>query len=355
MNGDDKKRSELLETMLSAAKLREPVQNALAQLFPKAETVLRTFVPRESDDRNGRKRQRRLSEKDFAPAYFRLDPQPASWSRSEIESILNSADPGQALTEVESRVRASTQQDRSRLRRTFLEALDGAFDVRRPFSLDWFRALVDFAPSYVAARDDAARLWYTFDNADRLRWVVIHALRVLLPENRAQLILAVIPQAADVSLLCDVVRTIARDRHEQGAKDELENTSFGDSTETIRSLLLERVRSLAQSNQIWMQSQPDRLLWFWWGCDLEAEVKEFTKRAMNTEEGLRGLLDVAVSLVQSSEGDYEHVGYSSWSRIVDLEELAQRAKNLMAASNESDRRLAQRFLDALEKGRKDPF
>lgn len=355
MDKDKKQFDELLENTLGRANSREAAGSALAQLFPKAEAALRTYVPRESETRNERKREHRLSEKDFAAAYFRLDPQPASWSRAEIDGVLNSADPSQGLENVEKRVSAAPERDRPRLRRMFLEALDGAFGVRRPFNLAWFKALVDFAPSYIAARDETTQFLYTFDNADRLRWVLIHALQGLLPEARAQLMLAIIPQSADISILCDIFRTIARDLHEGGAKDELQATSFGDLSEIIGKNLLARVRALAQTNQIWSQSQPDRILWFWWGRNCETEVYAFTKTAMKTEEGLRGLLNVPVSFVHSTAGDYEHINISSWTRIIDLDDLADRAKKLEFSSDEADQRLARRFLNALEKGRADPI
>jgi hypothetical protein len=355
MNGDDKKFNGLLETMLSGAKSREAVRSALAQLFPKAEKALRTYVPDDSDDRNERKRQRRLSEKDFAAVYFRLDPQPASWSRSEIGTILNSTNPAEALNEVESRVNSAPENDRPRMRRLFLEALDGAFGVRRPFNLDWFKALVDAGPSFIAMGDHTTQFLYTFDNSDRLRWILIHALDGLLPENRAQLMQGIIPEARDISLLCDIFRTIARDLHKQGAKDERQTPSFGDSTESIREALLARVRELARTNQIWSQSQPDRILWFWWGSDRQIEVNEFTDRAMDSGDGLRGLLHVTIGVVRSTEGDYENVNSSSWSKIVDLNKLAERAGTLKSSPDEADQRLAERFLNALDRGRKDPF
>jgi hypothetical protein len=355
MNGDEKKLADLLENVLSRAKSREPAKNAVAQLFPRAEAGLRTYVPRDSGARGERKRQHRISEKDFALAYFRLDPQPATWSRSEIDLVLNSPDPFKALGDVQERVNGAREGERPRLRRLFLEALDGSFNVRRPLSLAWLRALLEFAPSFVAAVDESTVFLYTFDNADRLRWIIIHAFEGLLPENRAALMLAVIPETKDVSILCDVVRTIVRDQHAKGAGDERSSAGFDESTDAVRDVLLDRVRSLAQSNQIWAQSQPDRILWFWWGCDLEAEVREFTTRAMNTDEGIRGLLNATVTLVHSTEGNYEHVAVSSWSKIIDLDRLASYASAWRSRSNESDRGLAERFLKALEEGKKRPI
>jgi hypothetical protein len=77
---------------------------------------------------------------------------------------------------------------------------------------------------------------------------------------------------------------------------------------------------------------------------------------MSTLEGLRGLLSVTVTLVRSSSGDYEHVNFSSWSKVVNLDELADRANKLRTSSpEEADQRRAERFLKALDAGRKGPF
>jgi hypothetical protein len=40
------------------------------------------------------------------------------------------------------------------LRRLFLEALDGAFGVLRPFNLNWLLALLDLGKRYIIAGDE---------------------------------------------------------------------------------------------------------------------------------------------------------------------------------------------------------
>jgi hypothetical protein len=154
MSDESKRFAETLQAILRLAKSTEGARYALAQLFPKVESQLRTFVPSGSMDSTERKRQHRISERDFAPAYFRLDPQPAAWSRSEIETILNAAEPAEAVAMPEKRVNAASENDRPRLRRLFLEALDGAFGVLRPFNLNWLLALLDLGKRYIIAGDE---------------------------------------------------------------------------------------------------------------------------------------------------------------------------------------------------------
>jgi hypothetical protein len=354
--GDEKEQfREMLNAILDRAKVRDAARYALAQLFPKAEKELETYVPEETLERGERKRQRRISERDFAPAYFRLDPQPAAWGHSEIETILDSTNPAGAFAVVETRIAAATEKDRPRLRRLFLEALDGAFGVRRPFNLQWLQAILDASPQYVVSRYQTPQFLISIDNADRIRWIIVHALEQIPADGWRNLLVPVIESVRDISVLCDLVRGLAGDIHPDGAKTH-RPAAFQDSSEEVRDQLLDRVRRLAVTNQIWSQALPGEILWFWWGCNLEGEVKSFTSDAMKTVEGLRGLLNVTVSLVRSSSGDYEHVRYSTWSKIVNLEILEDNAHRIKVSStDESDRNLAERFLKALDKGRSSRF
>src|SRR5262249_41281905 len=66
----------------------------LAFLFPKIQAILETYASTGiSTSRERRRTSPRLSERSFALGYFRLAPQPASWGRSEIESILDAGEP----------------------------------------------------------------------------------------------------------------------------------------------------------------------------------------------------------------------------------------------------------------------
>jgi hypothetical protein len=85
-------------------------------------------------------------------------------------------------------------------------------------------------------------------------------------DGRSNLLLPAIQRAADISILCDLVRSLAGDRHPDGAQSERESAAFGDSTDIIRDELLARVRALAATNQIWIQAQPAHVIWFWWGA-----------------------------------------------------------------------------------------
>jgi hypothetical protein len=203
--------------------------------------------------------------------------------------------------------------------------LNGAFGSSRPFTQDWFDAILAASPWFSSHIDSLHGALFETSNADRIRWLLVSALETVELPKRAEMMIDAIRSAQDITVLCDLVRTVIRDLHPEGAVDVPDGWSFVESDATaIRTALLHRVRNMAQTGEIWSQADPRQILWFWWGSNLEAEVQDFTRTALATSIGTRGLLDVVVSKVRSSAGDYEHVNKSA-GRIINLDALAIRA------------------------------
>jgi hypothetical protein len=165
--------------------------------------------------------------------------------------------------------------------------------------------------------------------------------------QRVELLKKAIETATDLTVLCDVVRGLIGDKNPEGARDRSERSGIGTDAGAIRTKLLYRVRALAFTSEIWSQARPSHLLWFWWGCELQGEVLDFTISAMETKAGLLGLLDAAIGMVtSSSEGTFERVNKDMWSKIVDIGRLTSKAEKLKMSSEERERDIAIRFLNA---------
>lgn len=355
MTDDDEAFRERIEAVLKGAKQPDAARNILSLLFPKAESVLKTYVETSSADASGRKRSRRISESEFSPSYFGLDPQPLVWTKAEIDQIINSGDPASMLFDAQRRIELAPENERPRLRSIFLDALNGAFEGAHPFTVKWLKALVDVSPYFITNPDYEPEM-FGIDNFQRLRWIIRSGFERVDPNPRFEAFADVIPQSRDLTLLCDYVRTYTPDWNPKGGTREVSGGPyFGGRDKELRRLLLDQVKSLASSKAIWSQADPGRLLWFWWSCDQEDEVKEFTSAALEDPDGLRSLFRAALSLVRSSGGNYQSVS-RGWSSIVNLDDLAARAKILDdSRSSSEDRALAQVFLAALDRGRKSDF
>lgn len=351
MPEQDEKLRRRIEDALKTARRPDAGRNALSLLFPRAAKALDSPMPYGDADLPARRRQRRISVDDFAAAYFRLDPQPATWGRSEIESILSDASPDEALQSIQERIDAAAEPDRARLRRFFVDDLSSAFGPNRPFTPDWLLAITNAAPQYIRARDQfpPGILWA--DNSQRLASAVQSAFNPMTPSDRSTVLLKAVPEARDVTVLCLVVRGVIGDKRSDGAQKSEKNRAFFADPDSIRDALIERIRMLVAADLFWHQADPAVILWFWWGCDLADEVRAFTNQAMTDHVGLSSLLEVPVRRVQSTVGDYDSVNRESWSKVVDLDTLEQHARlMLQEESSDEGRKRAQRFLDALARG-----
>ncbi|HZL60286.1 MAG TPA: hypothetical protein VFC38_11390 [Stellaceae bacterium] len=344
---DDKKLQDKISEGLRNAQQSDAARYALAMLFPKVGELLKTYVSR-ANTLIERRQKRRMSLSEFTGSYFHLDPQKATWARTEIDSVLNQTDPRESLKRIMDRIRVADERDRPRLRRLFLEQLDGAFSLERPFTLEWLQSIIQFSPEFIRARDQVVVFLFPTENLDRLRRLVVHALEATSLEERIVLFKGTISTATDITLLCEVFRAVAGDKNPSGSTKYHKPATLGNETEPVREILLTKIRYFAESGEIWTQADPLHVLWCWWSSVISAEVPEFIGRAIGDPTGLRTLLHITVSLVRSSDGNYEQVSREMWSKIVDLELLKKLANDLLAKGTENDRTLAQRFLSALK-------
>lgn len=347
---DSKQLKEDIESLISAARDREAGRKALAILFPKAEGLLKAYVYSGPDDIHERKQQRRISIPEFAPQYFRLTPSPAHWSRSEIERILTQSDPSTLIEDIKKKITVAVDYERPRLRRRLLEQIESAFGPNRSLTAPWLSFLVSISSSFIKARDEVTIALFPDENADRLRRIVLRGLISPPPAERSALFKAIIPEAKDISLLCDVYRAIEDDVQESDhTRNHQSEVTLGPEAQSVRTMLVARVESLTASQEIWAQAQPARILWFWYGSGREKDVRNFTDKAIQDVVGLRALLEVPISLVRSSNGNYEQVA-QYWNKIVNLQSLADEALQILQESrSEADRQLAQRFINALNR------
>ncbi|SEN60712.1 hypothetical protein [Bradyrhizobium sp. OK095] len=348
MNDRDDELRKRVELQLSDTKNAEAAKNALALLFPSIERVLQTYVPSDRDVKF-QKTNRRISQKDFSHAYFSLNPESATWGRTEFERLIEEG-PEVAFAALEDRTSKSSASDQAKLRKLFLELLDAAFSTTVEFTQLWLDQIIAGSAKLLRQRDRSTESLFAFDNEDRLRWLITNALEKLPVERKVELLKNSIVAASDLTVLTDVIRGIVGDKNPDGVQDRSSRSSLGEEAEDVREKLLRKIKYLAGWGRFWRQARPGQLLWFWWGCDLKEEVQTFTTMSMKSRIGLLGLLEAPISVVTSTAGSFERVNRASWSKIVDIDALTERAKKLSESSaSQRERELAVRFLNAVDR------
>lgn len=352
MAEENKELAASLKELTDAAKNPEGARNILAMLFPKADQVLETYISNEQGNQYALKRQRRISQQEFASTYFRLDPVPISWSRSELEELFKLG-PQRALDAVEARVEKYDEKDNARLRRQFLEFLTAALSQRGAFSSEWFYRLMMVSPMYILRRERKPWDLLSDDGFMIFDRLLFQALRPLSPDERYLLIVEKLSQLEDLSVFAGFFRSAAGDTNPDGSRTK-DVPFFGARTEELRDQLVAMVRQLALSGQFWDQISPVQLLWFWWGANHEEEVREFLLKSMHDPTTLERVLDASISPVVSSAGNYERVS-RSFERLIDLNVLKERALDLLDRAPNENTTTVTRFLRALERSESSSF
>ncbi|MBY5655694.1 hypothetical protein HFO32_25945 [Rhizobium leguminosarum] len=335
-----------LLSLLGHAKNQDAAKAALSLMFPTSKEMLGTGLL-DTADKDG---SRRIGQRDFARIYFRLTPDTSIWSKTQARSLID-AEPTDAFQIFASKLDTATRDEKPKLRRLLLELLEEAMSRKEGGRSKWFIALLNNAS--LLLNDEGWQTAALFDLSieDLIRTMLRQVLMASTQDERVELIKEAIANASDISLLCELMRSVSGDTEAEGMTYTPD--SLGEATQMLRDILLDRVRQMAEEGVLHDQAQPGDILWYWWGTGHGEEVREYTKRTMMKEVGLRFLLQVPISYVRSTAGNYEKIDRQSWNKILDIEELRSRALELhSSSSSEMDRNIADRFLEALERNDK---
>ncbi len=345
-----------LDSILKTAKNSNALSVGLGLLFPKVRKVLNTLDGSfgATSDALGH----RISGSEFAAAYFALDPKEATWERAELDRFLRTDAPRDALGQLVSKTQSLSvsESDRVRLRGQLLDVMEEGFASGDPsLSTEWFRAVLDASPIFIRARDvKPSGFLYRTTNEERLRWLLVRPMRDMSPDERAGLIRPNIDDLLDISLLCDVFRSMAGDLTADGVSPQYGENVFGSETEQLRERLVARAREIAADGKFWSQALPGDILWFWRNSNYETDVREFTSASLADRGNIAKILEVPVSEVVSTAGNYFQV-QSSWMNVIDLNTLDTLADELSQSGSVDEKQAADRYLDARKNARDKPF
>ncbi|WP_105433018.1 hypothetical protein [Neorhizobium sp. T6_25] len=344
MSGRETAKAELL-TLLEKTKNKEAALAAISFLFPRSRDLLGDQAVETVTGSDGV--GRRIAKADFAPMYFRLTPDKSLWSKSQVEE-LKEGDPNTTFQVFQSRLNAVGDEQRPKLRRLILEILEDILQSQDDMSA-WFLAVFNNAIVLVGDEDWKNAALFDASNEDFVRILLRQALNRCKQDDRVALLRKSIAEADDISLLCELMRSVSGDNIPEGT--DYKEDVLGETTQELRSELLNRVRKMAADGVLHSQVRPADILWYWWGTGNGDEVLEYTKQLATVSEGLRVLMAIPISYVRSTAGNYEKVDVRAWSKIVDLDELEKRAMILSMSESADDQPIAHRFLTALAKGK----
>lgn len=337
-----------LSAVLKKARNEEAAKWAVGFLFPTAvaERSSSSFMsaPGTSD--------RPISNDRYTRNYFRLDPPIDGWGRSEINEIIK-VGPEIGIQSVISRIENLPSEVRKGLRSNFLELLADEFNHGDKLDHDWLLQLANIGPYFTRHRDEKPMLLWEIDNERRLEQIIFNGLRRKNPEERSELFLGVIPAADDVTLLCDVFRTLEGDTHSNDGAKRSADVNFGDNALEVRTQLGRRTLRMLDDQSVWNQGSPRQIFWFLYGSGSGDKVMQCISDALQHPELRSNVFELPISKVRSTGGDYDHVA-DYWSKLMNLDELEKEARGIVLGGEAGVEKVAaERFLNALERGRRD--
>lgn len=340
----------LVKLMVSEAANKEAAAKSLALLFPSAERTLKTYA--NIDRQGGAERHRRIANREFTASYFSLEPTFKSWRKSDFTRLLASGAEG-VFDSLADEISVFPSDQQKILLKSFLDELRNEIGRSIPITSQWLTSVFHFAPQIFAMEADSEREAFGVSNANRLEWLAIEMLERAPNSERGDLFLTAVSQTSDLSLPCSIFRTIEGDINPEGAsKNRHRAASLGEQSNQIRIDLLDKVRGVANSGCLWTQARPRWILWFWWGCDVESEVRAFIAKNLHQASTLRSLADAMISIVSSSSGNYFSVNLESWQRLVDIDRLLKSLEGAqLDTPTTEDKMILSQFKQAIENGR----
>lgn len=314
----------------------------LEWLFPAVAHALGRHNPGASRNARG---DRRLQVFDYRQAYLELIVPDDTISSLEVQELVTSADPAGKLREMLARAENSDRPNEIRAR--FLDDLRQHYGDGTPIPTAMASALVEEAPSLLSADDPRAANLLDDSNSTRVQSIIIRGLLATPSEERASLLLSLIREASDLSIVTSICRAALRPTaRPSNTSDDLEMA--GRESEVIQALLA-KIRANQTVPWVFEQTIPSAILWFWRDHAGDAEVVAFLKKAARSRVYFPKLVDFLVSGVRSTGRPYYWEYVPDWAKeFVDLEALDIRAKRYLSSNDPALVQAAQRYFKARE-------
>lgn len=337
--------NEKVDPALEKANQPEAAQSALRFLFPNL--IPEDEIMFDRPKRDEQDETLRLSNSLSGGRYFDLGANRTRFSAGSLRKLLSNDDPSSQIADAIRWIEEQHEPVKADLRQQMAEAISrGKFSPLDPMTRDWFDALVAAWPYFRRVESESAL--FISSNSQIIRGSIRRGLEQLEPAVALEILISSINKAADISVLADLARHFIGDVREEGAQSRSVLLSI--YADDIRYQLLTRVQQLAKTGEIWKQSDPWGILWFWHQAIDTDDVKTFIEDEVSRDEPFTQIARGAIDRVYSSTGTYERVNPRSLAHITNPNAIRLAAQKRLSSNDEELRALAERFLRAIEAG-----
>ena len=212
-------------------------------------------------DHAGDATDRRIRTSRYARSYFGLVPAAHILKVADIEDLFSEASPLQALGSLIKEAKQSRgPKGLSRIPSLLDQISDRLAETDRN-SDALIRALVDLSEEIIR-NEDADPAMYGGDNARSLDYLLRRWIATVEPSRRLNAVAPIAQHSPGLPLIAQFVRSLGPDRNPNGSHARsslLTEQEF----ESVRDIVLARIRKLASDDLLWGVSDPAAVRWSW--------------------------------------------------------------------------------------------
>lgn len=268
--------------------------------------------------------------------YFQSIFDDGDWNKALLSKLLSNDNPRVLIEDAKKQFDSLNYENKDRLKVLYVEAiLDKYFGKNNSFNESWFLALLDNTRFFLTIGESTSVGVFSYTMEDKVRIGVLQSLRTLSPLERANMLEEAAGSSNDITLVCQITRSLIGDARLDGAKARDEE--LNDYAESIRQALLTRTRMMADTGDIWFQYSPYTILWFWRNATDTNEVEEFLIRSLNVREIGKTFLLSSLKNVLSTSGNYEKLDVMEIEKLINYKHIEDFLSRMKISNDEDDR------------------
>jgi hypothetical protein len=348
---DDKKWAEdLVPTAVNSADFRT-AKEALMTLFPRLAEVWEPNTGSWRKDHHAL-RNRRLQCAEYARNYFSLAPAPDQFTTGQINGLFRAENSLEAFNALFDQAKTRKTRQGLTMVSRLLQQIREQITRKNPMPQALIRAVLAKGDEIVRIRD-SERMLFEVNNALRLSWVMVEALRAVPESDRATVFLSWFNGLDGAYVLAEFISSMT-----SKARTSSDSIFPDVDHEVLREKALLTMRSLSAEPDFIRKPQGAMVLFTWGHLAGFDEVASWVKGRLKDDRAVLDLAAIMPSEVYSSPGGlWYRIDRKGWSLIVDVDAFSERLRSMAKKKGLADGDLAiiKAYEDALAKGTDDRY
>lgn len=308
---DDKNFGEIM--LPKSAKNFEAAKDSIAMMFPRLGKIWNEYADYDGDYLT-QKAQRRICTKEYYRNYFAFGRDSRRLTRSQVEAIIWSSAPNEALAAIIPTLTAPNENSGRPRLPAFLDQVLEAVHVK-PLTAEFIKSVLDHSDEIIR-REDITYELFRRDNLERLQSIFRFGLAKLEALHRSDVLEILTKYPSGLQLRAEVVEDAARQHglFANATKHESERLFDFQEIEEAASSIRAQLAAYCEAGRVWEAPKPMRMIWGWWRMSDKETLKPWFDRVVGKPTTLIELANVICNRVTITGGKEGRVFRKEFNR-----------------------------------------